>query len=55
MSDRTTLNLFYAQTVSDVEKGWIVADQDTKKQLATLQARGEKREVRIENIFFSLL
>ncbi len=45
MFDRTTLNLLYAQTVSDIEKGWIVVDKDTAERLATLQSRGAKREV----------
>lgn len=45
MSDRSTLNLLYSQTVSDVEKGWIVTDNDIKEKLATLQSRGAKREV----------
>lgn len=44
MSDRSTLNLLYSQTVSDVEKGWIVTDNDIKEKLATLQSRGAKRE-----------
>lgn len=43
--DRSTLNLLYSQTVSDVEKGWIVTDEETKEKLATLQSRGAKREV----------
>lgn len=45
MGDRSTLNLLYSQTVSDVEKGWIVTDKATKEKLATLQSRGAKREV----------
>jgi hypothetical protein len=44
--DRSTLNLLYSQTVSDVEKGWIITDEETKEKLATLQSRGAKREVK---------
>lgn len=44
MRDRIALNLLYIQTVSDIEKGWIVASLDTKEQLANLQARGNKKE-----------
>uniref|UniRef100_A0A336ML37 CSON003364 protein n=1 Tax=Culicoides sonorensis TaxID=179676 RepID=A0A336ML37_CULSO len=44
MRDRIALNLLYIQTVSDIEKGWIVASYDTKDQLANLQARGSKKE-----------
>lgn len=43
---RVTLNLLYIQTVSDVERGWIQASAETKKQLASMQARGAKREVK---------
>lgn len=45
LSDRSTLNLLYSQTVSDVERGWIVTDRDTQEKLATLQSRGAKRDV----------
>lgn len=48
MSDRSTLNLLYSQTVSDVEKNWIHTDRDTQEKLARLQSRGAKRDVRIE-------
>ncbi|KAK7603153.1 hypothetical protein V9T40_003152 [Parthenolecanium corni] len=44
MSDRFTLNLLYGQTLSDIERGWVIADVDTEQQLATLQSRGAKRE-----------
>lgn len=47
MSDRSTLNLLYGQTLSDIERGWVIADADTEQQLATLQSRGAKREVRV--------
>ena len=45
LSDRSTLNLLYSQTVFDVERGWIVSDRDTQEKLATLQSRGAKRDV----------
>lgn len=44
LSDRSTLNLLYSQTVFDVERGWIVTDRDTQEKLATLQSRGAKRD-----------
>lgn len=44
MRDRIALNLLYIQTVSDIEKGWIVASKDVKEQLCNLQARGSKKE-----------
>ena len=40
-----TLNLLYVQTVAEVERGWVRADAETKRQLARLQARGAKKEV----------
>ncbi len=42
---KATLNLLYLQTVSEVELGWVVAEADTKKALALMQARGAKLEV----------
>ena len=42
-----TLNLLYVQTVAEVERGWVRADPETKRQLARMQARGAKKEVRI--------
>lgn len=44
MDDRVALNLAYVQTLSDVERGWVVVPKDTQRQLATLQAKGSKRE-----------
>jgi len=44
MDDRVALNLLYVQTVSDIDRGWIVCDKEIQEQLATLQARGAKRE-----------
>lgn len=45
MSDRIALNLIYTQTVADIERGWILCGKETQAQLASLQARGAKREV----------
>lgn len=44
MVDRVALNLAYVQTLSDVERGWVVVPKDTQRQLATLQAKGSKKE-----------
>lgn len=44
MHDKIALNLLYIQTLSDVERGWIIASNDIKDQLSTLQARGNKRD-----------
>lgn len=44
MTDKVGLNLLYTQTVSDVERGWIVCGKDTSSQLATLQATGSKKQ-----------
>ena len=40
----STLNLLYIQTVADLERGWIVTSEETKQQLALMQARGSKRQ-----------
>lgn len=45
MRDLAALNLLYVQTISDIEKGWIFCNRGVREQLATLQARGAKREV----------
>lgn len=37
-----SLNVLYFQTLSDVERGWIVADSEIRKQLGSMQARGAK-------------
>ncbi|KAG7178098.1 Sorting nexin-17-like 1 [Homarus americanus] len=44
MGDRVGLNLLYAQTVQDVERGWILTNREIQRQLAALQAKGAKRE-----------
>jgi len=37
-----SLNVLYFQTLSDVERGWISADSEIRKQLGSMQARGAK-------------
>ncbi|KAK3887262.1 hypothetical protein Pcinc_008617 [Petrolisthes cinctipes] len=44
MRDRVGLNLLYAQTVHDVERGWILTNHEIQRQLAALQAKGAKKE-----------
>uniref|UniRef100_A0A0V0G6X8 Putative sorting nexin-17 n=1 Tax=Triatoma dimidiata TaxID=72491 RepID=A0A0V0G6X8_TRIDM len=44
MHDRVALNLLYVQTVSDIEKRWILCGKNIREQLAILQARGAKKE-----------
>ncbi|XP_071518793.1 sorting nexin-17-like isoform X2 [Panulirus ornatus] len=44
MNDRVGLNLLYAQTVQDVERGWILTNLEIQRQLAALQAKGAKKE-----------
>lgn len=45
MGDRVGLNLLYAQTVQDVERGWILTNREIQRQLAALQAKGAKKDV----------
>ncbi|TSK58088.1 Sorting nexin-17 [Bagarius yarrelli] len=44
MEDSVGLNLLYAQTVSDIERGWILANKDQHRQLKSLQEKGSKKE-----------
>ncbi|XP_066962036.1 sorting nexin-17-like isoform X1 [Macrobrachium rosenbergii] len=44
MNDRVGLNLLYAQTVQDVERGWVLTNREIQRQLAALQAKGAKKE-----------
>lgn len=39
MTDSIALNLLYTQTVSDIERDWILCHNEIKTQLAHLQAR----------------
>ncbi|KAJ3606490.1 hypothetical protein NHX12_026011 [Muraenolepis orangiensis] len=44
MENRVGLNLLYAQTVSDIERGWILVNKDHHRQLKSLQEKGSKKE-----------
>ncbi|XP_064196985.1 sorting nexin-17 isoform X2 [Anguilla rostrata] len=44
MDNRVGLNLLYAQTVSDIERGWILVNKDQHRQLQSLQEKGSKKE-----------
>lgn len=44
MRDRIALNLLYIQSISDVERGWIMTSIETRQQLNTLQSIGNKTE-----------
>jgi hypothetical protein len=48
VSNQVALNMLYIQTVADVERGWVLSSKEMKQQLALLQARGAKREVRYQ-------
>jgi sorting nexin-17 len=43
-ADKVALNLLYAQTLNDVERGWVECSKEVRRKLTTLQARGAKRE-----------
>ena len=36
--------MIYLQTLSDLERGWIQANPEVRRQLAQMQSRGAKRE-----------
>lgn len=44
MRDRIALNLVFIQSVSDMERGWIIASAETRQRLSALQAAGNKHE-----------
>uniref|UniRef100_A0A8C4ZII3 Sorting nexin-17 n=1 Tax=Gadus morhua TaxID=8049 RepID=A0A8C4ZII3_GADMO len=44
MENRVGLNLLYTQTVSDIERGWILVNKDHHRQLKSLQEKGSKKE-----------
>uniref|UniRef100_A0A1A8FTX0 Sorting nexin-17 n=1 Tax=Nothobranchius korthausae TaxID=1143690 RepID=A0A1A8FTX0_9TELE len=44
MDSRVGLNLLYGQTVSDVERGWILVNKEQHRQLKSLQEKGSKKE-----------
>ncbi len=45
MDNRIAMNLLYVQSVSDVERGWVMASKDQLKQLDALKQKGSKKEV----------
>ncbi|KAM7061029.1 sorting nexin-17 isoform 2-T2 [Acridotheres tristis] len=49
MEHRVGLNLLYAQTVSDIEHGWILVNKEQHRQLKSLQEKVSKKEVRLPN------
>ncbi|KAH0622982.1 hypothetical protein JD844_025936, partial [Phrynosoma platyrhinos] len=44
MEQRVGLNLLYAQTVADIERGWILANKEQHRQLRSLQEKVSKKE-----------
>ncbi|XP_043397869.1 sorting nexin-17 isoform X2 [Chelonia mydas] len=44
MEQRVGLNLLYAQTVSDIERGWILVTKEQHRQLKSLQEKVSKKE-----------
>ncbi|XP_042302953.1 LOW QUALITY PROTEIN: sorting nexin-17 [Sceloporus undulatus] len=44
MEQRVGLNLLYAQTVADIERGWILASKEQHRQLRSLQEKVSKKE-----------
>ncbi|NXA56759.1 SNX17 protein, partial [Nothocercus julius] len=44
MEHRVGLNLLYAQTVSDIEHGWILVNKEQHRQLKSLQEKVSKKE-----------
>ena len=44
MRDKIALNLLYIQSISDIEKGWVIASTDIRQTLSSLQASGNKTE-----------
>lgn len=44
MRDKIALNLLYIQSISDIEKGWVIANADTRQCMSSLQASGNKTE-----------
>ena len=45
MENRVDLNLLYAQTVADIEHGWILVTKEQHQQLKSLQEKVSKKEV----------
>lgn len=44
MENRVGLNLLYAQTVADIERGWILVTKEQHRQLKSLQEKVSKKE-----------
>lgn len=44
MRDRIALNLLYIQSISDVERSWIMTNAEMRQRLNSLQAVGNKKE-----------
>ncbi len=44
MEHHVGLNLLYAQTVSDIEHGWILVNKEQHRQLKSLQEKVSKKE-----------
>lgn len=44
MEKRVGLNLLYAQTVSDIERGWVQVNKEQLRQLKSLQEKVSKKE-----------
>lgn len=44
MDNRVGLNLLYSQTLSDIERGWILVNKEQHRQLKSLQEKGSKKE-----------
>jgi sorting nexin-17 len=44
MRDKIALNLLYIQSISDMEKGWVIASAETRQCLNSLQMSGNKME-----------
>ncbi|XP_053565369.1 sorting nexin-17 [Bombina bombina] len=45
MESRVGLNLLYAQTVSDIERGWVQVTKEQLRQLKSLQEKVSKKEL----------
>lgn len=46
MQDSIAMNVLYILTNSDIERGWILATNECKNQLQTMQTKGNKKDVR---------
>lgn len=46
IDDRVAMNLLYVQAVSDIDRGWVIADKEQHRRLAALQQKNSKKEVK---------